>query len=317
MKRGLVTLLCLCLISRCFGQTANIIVAANGSGNYRTVQEAINAAPDNSDKTTVIFIKKGIYKEKLYVPLTKRNLKIIGEDRDSTILTYDDYHARKDSSGREIGTAGSATVHIYGEGFSAENITFQNSAGPVGQAVAVLVGGNRSFFKNCRFLGFQDTLYTHGHGLQMYADCYIEGTIDFIFGSATAWFQNCTIYCKGNGYVTAASTDEKAKYGYVFKDCIITGDTMLQSHYLGRPWKPYAKVVYITCQLGQQIKPEGWDFWGNVNNKSTAYYAEYKNSGAGFTPGQRVTWAHQLTDDEAQNYTSANVLAGWDPQGGK
>ena len=317
MKKGLLMLFCLSMLSRCFGQSVKLVVAANGTGNYKTVQEAINAVPDNNDKVTIIFIKKGIYKEKLNVPPSKHNIKMIGEDRDSTILTYDDYHSRKDSAGNEIGTSGSASIHIYGEGFSAENITFQNSAGPVGQAVAVLAGGDKSYFKNCRFLGFQDTLYTHGNGLQLYVDCYIEGTVDFIFGTGTAWFQNCVIYCKRGGYITAALTDENAKYGYVFKNCTITGKAAAQTYFLGRPWKPYAKVVYISCTLGPQIKPEGWDFWGDISKQSTAYYAEYKNSGVGFTPAQRVAWSHQLTDEEVKNYTLANVLAGWNPEGGE
>jgi pectinesterase len=305
-------------LSATYAQTKRLVVAADGSGNYKTVQQAINAVPDSSKQTTSIYIKKGIYKEKLILPATKLHVQMVGEDKNKTIITYDDYHSRKDSTGKEIGTSGSASFYSYGSDFSAENLTFENSAGlSAGQAVAVWVAGDRSAFKNCRFLGFQDTLYTFGPGSrQLYLDCYIEGTVDFIFGAATAWFQNCTIYCKKGGYVTAASTPNGAAYGYVFKDCKITGDAPDGSFYLGRPWRPYAKVVYINCDLGSHIIPAGWDFWRNEANKATAYYAEYKNTGAGFKPNERVSWSHQLSDDEVMQYTLKNVLGGndnWDP----
>lgn len=317
MKFGLLMWFCICL-SATYAQTRRLVVAADGSGNYKTVQQAISAVPDSSSQITIIYIKKGIYKEKLVLPATKLHVQMVGEDKNKTIITYDDYHARKDSAGKEMGTSGSASFYIYGSDFTAENLTFENSAGlTAGQAVAVWVAGDRSVFKNCRFLGFQDTLYTFGPGSrQFYLDCYIEGTVDFIFGAATAWFQNCTIYCKKGGYVTAASTPKGTAYGYVFKDCKITGDAPDESFYLGRPWRPYAKVVYINCGLGAQIMPIGWDYWRNEANKSTAYYAEYKNTGAGFKPAERVSWSHQLSDDEAKQYTLKNVLGGqdnWNP----
>jgi len=315
MKRALTVLLV--LISVCLYAQKRIIVAKDGSGNFTTVQQAINAAPDKSESPTIIFIKKGLYKEKLVVPANKQNLHFVGEDKIATILSYDDFHTRKDSSGKEIGTSGSASIHIYGNGFSAENITFQNTAGPAaGQAVAVWVAGDRVAFKNCRFLGNQDTLYTNGYGShQFYEDCYIEGTVDFIFGASTAWFQNCEIYCKTAGCITAASTPDTVKYGYVFKDCNIGGNASATGRYfLGRPWRPHAKVVFINCTLGDQIKPAGWDYWGDVKNQTTAYYAEYKNKGPGFTPDQRVSWTHQLTKEEAKSYTIDNALKGWHPE---
>ena len=316
MKRILITCIGLLFYTLIYSQSKRLVVAADGSGNFKTVQQAINAVPDSSKDITVIYIKNGIYKEKLRLPATKLNVSIVGEDRDKTILTYDDYHARKDSTGKEIGTSGSASFYIYGSGFSAENITFENSAGvAAGQAVALWVAGDRSYFKNCRLLGFQDTLYTFGPGSrQFYDDCYIEGTVDFIFGAATAWFQNCEIYCKqGGGFITAASTPQNVKYGYVFKNCRIKGNAPNQSFYLGRPWRPYARVAYLNCELGTQIIPGGWDFWRNEANKSTAYYAEYNNKGAGFKPAERVLWSHQLTDDEAAQYTIDNVLSDWNP----
>ncbi|WP_324672102.1 pectinesterase family protein [Hymenobacter sp. GOD-10R] len=314
MKK-LFALVCLSwlLIGRAFAY--DFVVAQDGSGNYKTVQEAFNAVPDFRKKVTTIFIKKGVYKEKLVLAGSKNLVKIIGEDLRNTILTYDDYNQKKNIFGEDKGTSGSSSIYIYGGDFSAENVTFQNSSGPVGQAVAVWVAGDKARFKNCRFLGFQDTLYTYGYGSrQYYKDCYIEGTVDFIFGSSTAWFEDCTIFCKQNGYVTAASTPDSTRYGYVFKNCKITGDAPTGSFYLGRPWRPYAKTVYLNCELGPHIKPEGWDHWGNENNKKTAYYAEYQNKGKGFQPKQRVPWSHQLTDQEAKEYTRDKVLRNWNPE---
>ncbi|RKD17159.1 pectin esterase [Pelobium manganitolerans] len=291
-----------------------LIVAKDGSGNYKTVQAAINAVPDDPAQHTVIFIKPGVYKEKITVPERKNNIKLLGEDPFKTILTYDDYASKKDRTGNNIGTSGSASFLVYGEGFSAENITFENSAGPVGQAVAMRVTGDKAHFKNCRFLGFQDTLYTHGDSSRQYYDhCYIEGTTDFIFGAATALFKDCQIYCKTGGqFITAASTPQSSKFGYVFLNCKISGDKGV-SYFLGRPWRPYASVVFINCNLPALIKPTGWDFWGKEANKQTVRYAEYKNFGEGFIPNSRVNWSKQLTDAEAEEFTASNILTGWLP----
>jgi len=292
----------------------DFIVAQDGSGNYKTVQEAINAVPDLRKKMTTIFIKKGVYKEKLVLAGSKQFIKFVGEDVNKTILTFDDWAQRKNIFGEEKGTSGSASFYIYGDGFTAENITFENSAGPVGQAVAVWIAGDKVAFKNCRFLGFQDTLYTFGkNSRQYYKDCYIEGTVDYIFGSSTALFEDCELFCKKNGYITAASTPDTSKFGYVFKNCRVTGDAAEATFYLGRPWRPYARVVFMHCDLGKMINPEGWNNWGKESNEKTAYYAEYKNKGKGYTPERRVKWSHQLTDVEAKEYTTENILAGWKP----
>ncbi|WP_231460584.1 pectinesterase family protein [Pedobacter sp. Leaf132] len=294
---------------------ADFIVSKDGSGNFKTVQEAINAVPDFRNKVTVIFIKKGIYKEKLVLSGSKKNIKFIGEDLHKTILTYDDFAQKKNAFGEEKGTSGSASFYIYGEGFTAENLTFQNSSGPVGQAVAVWVGGDKSSFINCRFLGFQDTLYTYGgNNRQYYKNCYIEGTVDYIFGAATAWFENCTLFCKKAGYISAASTADTTKFGYVFNKCKVTGDAPDNSFYLGRPWRPYAKVAFLNCDISAVIKPEGWNNWGKESNEKTAYYAEYNNTGAGSKITLRVNWAHQLTRQEYQLYTLENVFRGWIPE---
>ncbi|WP_010417857.1 pectinesterase family protein [Anaerophaga thermohalophila] len=294
-------------------------VAADGSGDFKTVQEAIDAAPDFRKQRTTIFIKNGVYKEKLVLPASKTNVTFIGEDRFKTIITNDDYASKKNRFGEEMGTTGSSGFFVFGNDFAARNITFENSAGRVGQAVAVRVDGDRVVFENCRFLGNQDTLYPHGeNSRQYYKNCYIEGTVDFIFGWSTAVFEDCEIFCKDHGYITAASTSEEKEFGFVFIDCRITGDAPENSFYLGRPWRPYANTVFINCFLDKHIKPEGWHNWGDPSKETTAFYAEYKSYGPGAAPRQRVPWSHQLTDEEALKYTPKNILSGednWDFQG--
>ncbi|AHF16652.1 pectinesterase family protein [Niabella soli] len=298
-----------------FASKPDFTVAADGSGDFKTVQEAINAIPDLRRTQTVVYIKNGVYKEKLTLPPNKINVKFMGEDVAKVILTFDDYASKKNRFGEEIGTSGSASFFIYADNFTAEQITFQNSAGPVGQAVAVRVASDRVRFINCKFLGFQDTLYTYGNGAasrQYYRDCYIEGTTDFIFGAATAVFDRCRIYGKKGGqYLTAASTPDTSKYGYVFIGCDISGDAGKASYYLGRPWKPSARTVFIGCHLSDIIKPEGWHNWGKPDAEQTTFYAEYNNRGAGANTAKRVQWAHQLTEAAATAYQVQNILGGW------
>jgi pectinesterase len=313
MKRaGLIfTLLINCLFAG--AQRSQLVVAQDGTGDFQRVQDAINAVPDMRQKETVIFIKNGIYKEKLVLATSKKMVRLIGESVEKTILTYDDYATKKNRFGEDLGTAGSSSFYLFGHDFTAENITFQNSSGPVGQALAIWVGGDRARFFNCRFFGFQDTIYTDYNARQYYKNCYIEGTVDFIFGPSTAVFDGCEIFCKKAGYITAASTPDTVKYGYVFINCRITGDAPANSFYLGRPWRPYAKVVFINCDLGSHIKPEGWDNWGKESNEKTAYYAEYKNRGEGYRPSERVVWSHELTIVDARKYTIENIFRNWNP----
>jgi pectinesterase len=294
----------------------DFVVAKDGSGNFKTVQEAINAVPDYRKKETRILIRKGIYKEKLVLAESKSFISFIGESKDSTIICYDDYNQKKNIFGEDKGTSGSSGFYIYGPDFSAENITFQNTAGPVGQAVAVFVSGDRARFRNCRFLGFQDTLYTYGReSRQYYNHCYIEGTVDFIFGSSTAVFDSCTLFGKGGGFYTAGSTPEGKKFGYVFLACTITGEGSPGSFLLGRPWRPFAKTVYIHCTIDALTAPEGWSNWSNPANEKTAYYAEYENKGPGAATGKRVQWSHQLTREEATQYSLSNIFGDWNPLG--
>lgn len=316
MKRLLLLIFCCVFASAAHAvEKYDFIVAQDGSGNFKTVQEAINAVPDFRKTTTVIFIKNGVYKEKLNLSHSKQMVKMIGENVEKTILTFDDWAQKKNVFGEEKGTSGSSSFYIYGSNFIAENITFQNSAGPVGQAVALFVAGDKAKFTNCRMLGFQDTLYTYGYASrQYYYKCYIEGTVDFIFGSSTAVFDDCEIFCKKAGYVTASSSPDTSKYGYVFLNCRIVGDAPENSYFLGRPWRPYAKAVFINCSLGKMIKAEGWDNWSKESNQKTAYYAEYKSIGPGANPKGRVAWSHQLDEQTAQTYTIANIFDGWNPR---
>lgn len=309
---------CLSQMSRAMNHpSAHFVVAADGSGDFITIQEAINAVPDFRAVETVIFIKPGIYKEKLILATSKTKVTMVGQSSQSTVITGDDYAQKPNRFGEPMGTTGSSGFYVFGDDFTAVNLTFENSAGPVGQAVAVRVSGDRAIFKNCRFLGFQDTLYPQASGSrQYYYQCYIEGTVDFIFGWATAYFDECEIHCKDKGYITAASTDEGVKYGFVFRNCKVTGTAPDGSVYLGRPWRIYARTVFISCELGAVIHPQGWHNWNKPDAETTAWYAEYNSNGKGANPESRVAWSHQLTAAEAALYTPEIVLGGndgWNP----
>ena len=321
-------MLCLISVGNVFAQQqtwpTRLTVAQDGSGNYKTIQEAVNAMRDFSQERVTIFIKKGIYKEKLVIPSWKTNISLVGESRDSTIITNDDYSGKllpggKDvTSGRDkFSTFNSYTVQVKGNDFRAENLTIQNTAGRVGQAVALHAEGDRCVIQNCRLLGNQDTLYVGiDSSRQFYKDCQIEGTTDFIFGPATVVFQHCTIKSLSNSYITAASTTTRQAYGFVFLNCTLEADTGAKKVLLGRPWRPHARTVFINTVMGEHIVAAGWDNWRNVENEKTAYYAEYKSTGAGANPSGRVSWSHQLTKKEAKQYTLKNILGDWDPETG-
>ena len=292
----------------------DFVVAKDGSGDFFTLQDAIDAVPDfRKEKRTNILVRRGVYKEKLIVPECKLNISLIGED--GAVLTNDDYAQKKNRFGENMSTSGSSTCYIYGPDFYAENITFENSAGRVGQAVACFIEGDRAYFKNCRFLGNQDTLYNYGkESRQYFENCYIEGTVDFIFGWATVLFKDCVIHSVGDGYVTAPATDKGKKYGYVFMDCKLTAADGVRKVYLSRPWRPYAKAVFIRCDLGNHIMPEGWNNWGKKDNEKTAFYAEYKNIGEGASIENRAKWGHQLKN--LHNFGVEDILLGndgWNP----
>ncbi|RYU77239.1 pectin esterase [Hymenobacter persicinus] len=288
-------------------------VAADGSGDYRTVQEAVNAVRDLSQVPVTIFIKNGTYREKLVVASHKTQVKLVGESRDGVVITYGDYSG--DAAQHKTYT--SYTVLVQATDFTAENITFQNSAGPVGQAVALHVEGDRAIFRNCRMLGHQDTLYMAvENSRQYYVNCFIEGTTDFLFGTATVVFEGCELRSKKNSYITAASTTEHQRYGYVFLNCKLTADSAATKVYLGRPWRPHARTVFINTVMGAHITPAGWDNWRNPENERTVFYAEYNSTGPGASVKDRVKWSRQLTAKEARQYTLKNIFAGgagWEP----
>lgn len=299
-----------------FVRQYDFVVDKNGTGDFMTVQEAVNAVPVNRKTRTSIFIRKGTYKERVVIPETQTNIRFIGESQTETVLTFDNFANRKNTLGENMGTSGSASIYIYAKGFEAENMTFENSAGNVGQAVAVFVAADQVAFRHCRFLGNQDTLYTWGkESRQYYADCYIEGTVDFIFGSSTCVFDRCEIRAKrSGGYLTAASTPQEIAFGYVFLNCKLTADEGVKDVFLGRPWRPYAKTVYIGCEMGAHIKPEGWHNWNKPEAEKTAFYGEYKTKG--MDTSLRAAWSHQLSKKEAATYTIQTILGakdGWNP----
>ena len=300
----------------------DIVVDQTGHGDYMKVQDAIDAVPNYShDKITTILIKAGTYKEAIDIPHTKFRMKIMGQGADKTILTYDRYAEQLwPDNDFKVGTSGSASIYIHSSYVTFEDITFENTAGEgkeIGQAVAVFTDGDFLFFHRCRFIGNQDTLYTYGRfgkegGIKRnyFLDCYIEGTTDFIFGPSIAYFENCHIHSKKNSYVTAASTLQGQKYGYVFKNCKLTADPGIDKCYLGRPWGAYAKTVFLGCELGPHIVADGWHDWekeGKPNTKKNSYYAEYQNVGPG-AKGPRVKWAHTLTAKQAAEYTFEKVM---------
>jgi pectinesterase len=295
-------------------------VSPDGSGNFKTIQEAINAVRDLSQVQVTIKIKKGIYNEKLTIPSWKTNIALVGEEKENTIITNNDYTGKpypggKDPAGKDkYMTFTSYTVLVQGNDFSATNLTIQNTAGRVGQAVALHVEGDRAVIKNCRLLGNQDTLYTATqNSRQYYLNCYIEGTTDFIFGQATAVFQSCVIHSLANSYITAAATTPQQQFGYVFLDCQLTASPEATKVYLGRPWRPHAKTVFIRTQMGSHIIPAGWDNWRNPENEKTAFYAEYNSTGPGANASARVTWAQKLSAKEIKKYTLENIFQGQNP----
>ncbi len=296
-------------------------VAKDGSGNFKTIQEAIFAVRDLSQQKVTIFIKNGTYKEKLIIPSWKTNIALVGENKDSTIITYDDHAGKKLALRDEflktdtLRTYTSYTLLVQGNDCNIENITIKNSAGRVGQAVALHVEGDRFVAKNCTLLGNQDTLYAaKENSRQYYKECYVEGTTDFIFGEATAVFQSCTIRNLTNSYITAASTRPTQKFGFVFFDCKLIADTAVTKVYLGRPWRPYSKTVFHPHRMGKHILKEGWDNWKNPENEKTVLYAEYKSSGEGGDISGRVKWSKQLTAKEVKKYTLGNIFTGWIPE---
>jgi pectinesterase len=291
----------------------NLYVAADGSAPFQSVQAAVMSVPSGSrENPVVIHIAPGIYKELIYVQREKSFFKLIGENPTNTILTFDLYAGLTNFDGKPIGTFRTPSTTIDADDFTAENLTFENSAGNVGQALAIRVDGDRATFRNCRFLGWQDTVFLN-RGRQYFENCHIAGHVDFIFGAATAWFEKCRINCLTNGYITAASTPEDVPFGFVFSNCKITGENPDVKTFLGRPWRIYASTIYLNCEMSAAIRPEGWNDWKKPEAHTTARYAEFNSTGAGASPTNRIGWAKQLTKSEAEKITVEKVLGGWTP----
>lgn len=311
MRKYLLLILILAGYLNTFAQTATntIVVDRNGTGHFRNIQQAIDSVRAfNPAGTVTIYIKNGVYKEKLEIPTHICNVHFIGEDKSKTIINYDDH-----ANIRKMGTFRTYTLKICGNDITMENLTIENSAAQLGQAVALHVEGDRIVFRNCRFLGNQDTIYTgRENARQYFENCYIEGTTDFIFGPSTAWFEECQIFCKRNSYITAASTPVQVKYGYIFNRCTVTLDSLVDSEYLGRPWRAYAMTLFMNCKLPKGIKPIGWDNWKNIENEKTTRYMEFNNSGEGADVSKRVSWSKKLSAKEAKEFTIENVLSGYD-----
>jgi pectinesterase len=331
-----------------------IVVAKDGSGDFTELQAAVDAIPEGKTGWTDIHVRNGVYKEKLHI--LKPRIKLIGESAKETVIVFDDYARKAFPSGELYNTFHSYSVLIAGDDFQAEHITFVNAAGSgdvVGQAIAAYVDGDRAVFRDCRFVGCQDTVFTgplppapvergtfggprdifpRRNVRQYYKECYIAGDVDFIFGSATAVFNNCEIFSSRrqvageavgdnevHGYVTAASTPEEVPYGYVFLGCKLTSDAPARSVYLGRPWRGFAKTAFVDCWLGEHIKPEGWHHW-TPEREATVQYSEYGSTGPGAVPpSSRVSWSKTMTEEEARQFTVSRVLGGsdgWNPEEG-
>ncbi|PZX49414.1 pectinesterase family protein [Algoriphagus chordae] len=284
----------------------DIVVAQDGSGHFKTIGEALDAIRVYLPKPLIVYIKAGVYKEKLTILGPVTNVTFVGESPETTIITYDDFAAKNN-----MGTFETYTLKVLGSSLTFKNLTIQNTAGPVGQAVALHAEGDRLVFENCRFLGDQDTMFASGeNSRQLYKNCYIEGTTDFIFGSATALFENCEIHSKSDSYITAASTPEWVAYGYVFKNCKLTAAEGVTKVYLGRPWRDFAKTVFINTEMAEHILPEGWHNWSRQDAEHTVFYAEYGSVGVGANPASRVEWSHQLSEDELKYYSKDLIFSG-------
>ena len=312
----------------------NAVVANDVSATYTNLQAAINAAPDNGTKPYRILVRPGVYQGQFIVPKEKSHVELFGEDVTNTLLTYG-LNVKESDAHTDTRFRGTGVI-VLGDDFRAENVTFQNTSGDHGQALALRADGDREVFRHCRMLGWQDTLMINNER-EYFTNCYVAGRVDFIYGSATAVFDRCEIHSKNGGHVTAANTPKDRPYGFVFLDCKLTGDAQpwidpqgvaantnkdgsVSKADLGRPWRPYASVTYINCEMGDHIRPDGWNNWRNPTNELTARYTEYHSTGPGANPDKRVKWAKQLTDEQAKDLTVEKVLGGsddWNPAAGK
>ncbi|MBV6879693.1 pectinesterase family protein [Epilithonimonas ginsengisoli] len=293
-------------------------VASDGSGQFTSIHKAINSVRDFGPGEALIKIKAGTYKEKIVIPSSKHKVTLQGENAENTMIVNDDYSGKIDALNEKMTTFNSYTLLVMADEVKISNLTIQNISCSKGQAVSLHVEGDKFVIKDSKILGCQDTVYATGtHSRQYYENCFIEGTTDFIFGSATVVFKNCTIKSLANSYVTAASTDQNKKYGFVFFDCKLIAKDGITKVFLGRPWRSYARTVFINTEMGNHILPEGWNPWkGDAmfpDKEKTTYYAEFGSRGEGANTAKRVSWSHQLTKKKVKSYTIEKIFGDWNP----
>ena len=309
MKIKLLSLLAV-ILAGCFTANAaddkwkhDIYVNQNGTGDYTTITDALEGVRAYMEYTVTVHIANGVYKEKIVIPSWLKNVVFEGESADGVVIA-NAHHANID----KMGTFRTYTVKVDGSDITFRNLTIENNAPQLGQAVALHTEGDRLHFENCRLLGNQDTLFTGGKNARLYfGNCYIEGTTDFIFGPATAFFSKCQIHSKRNSYITAASTPEDVEVGYVFDSCKLTSEPDVTKVYLGRPWRPYAHTVFINCDMGKHILPIGWHNWGKESNEKTSRYGEYGSKGPG-AQGERAAWAKNPDSAEVKALLDLNKV---------
>ena len=315
------------------------IIARDGSGDFTSIQAAINAIPMNHRQPTILLVRMDEYHEKVVV--NKDNVRIIGEARDRTVITHSGCAHDLNDEGKEKGTFLSYTFLVTGRNVEVENITIRNDAGDgsvAGQAVAVYAAGDRGVWRNVRMIACQDTLFCGPTmpkvakdalprlvpegvlsvgdcplvlGRQYFEDCFIQGDVDFVFGPYACWFERCTLHMnKRGGFYTAANTPEQAPYGLVFHQCHLTGDCEAGQAYLGRPWRKFAHTIFLHCEMDECVAPEGFQDWGD--NKITRRCDEYGTTGARADQAPRHPGAARLTDEEAALLTVREVIGGYD-----
>lgn len=287
-----------------------IIVAKDGSGDFTSIQKAIEACKSYPPQRLVIRIKNGIYEEPVRIPVWNPDITLIGESRDSTIIRYGSYFGGV-NKGRNS-TFYTATLRIEASGIHCQRLSIENSAGPIGQAIALFISGDRCLLKDCKIKGNQDTFFATGEHTRVYLqNCFISGTTDFLFGDATVLLSRCRLYCKSDSYIVAASTNQSQSFGFVLDHCTIEAAPGVKHVLLGRPWRPYAKTVWLQCKMGDFIASAGWDNWRDTANQSTAFYAEFQSGGSGANPEKRAAWSHQLIRSQAAQYTRSKILGTW------
>lgn len=295
-------------------ETEAAVVALDGSGTFKSIQEAINAAPQltNASEMWTIRIKPGVYRELIYVMREKRFIRLMGDDASSTRIVGGLYAGMIGKDGQPIGTFRTPTVWIDADDFSVEHITIENDAGAVGQALALRLDGDRVALRDCRFVGWQDTILSN-RGRHYFEHCTITGAVDFIFGGGTAYFKSCDIICEGDGFITAASTLPYDDYGFVFVDCRIRGAKPGVHTYLGRPWRSFASVAFLRTDMTEVVQPEGWHNWDRPDREKTARFVEMGSTGVGAKIARRVSWARvSKTSERSRGLTVEAVLGGRD-----